>query len=188
MKAGIIAFFLCYLALPPAFYGGIGLLEHKAVGLLPLLYYGLLVFALARCSRLPGPSRHFYRLALAVVGVHLLFLGVMNLPEVPSSYRTKELALAGLLLCIPGVYAIACLAGATLAWERRLFLHSLLQMAGPGYMLVHWNTPSLNQSSWSFLPLIFAFFGQGAHACWLGLGRIRPPQAPISNEVGFSPA
>lgn len=188
MKAGVLGFFLCYVVLPVAFYGGYGLFSRHPVGLLPLGYYVLLVFSLIRCSRMPGFSRHFYGLALAIVLLHLACLLVaLGAPE--SGYSgLKERALTGLLFCIPGVYAAACLAGASLAWEQSLFFQALLQLSGPAYMLVHWNTPFLNQANWSFLPLLAAFFGQGLHACWLGVRRLGEPQPAPLNEVGFSPA
>jgi len=187
MKTGIIAFSLCYLTLPVAFYCGFALLGAQPLGIIPVLYYALLIFALLRCSRLPSPARYLYRLALGFVGAHLMCLAVCLL----SSYgeRAKDLALSGLLLCVAGVYVVACLAGAVLAWGRGLKGHAALQLLGPAYLSSCYFLPGpLSNSSAGFGLAILAFFGQGLHACWLGLGLLNTDVPAPTSDIGLNPA
>ena len=190
MKTGVIAFSLCYLTLPVALYCGFALLSGQLLGIIPLLYYVLLTFALVRCSRLPSPARYLYRLALGIVGAHLICLAVCLLRfESLHGNRVKDLALSGLLLSIAGVYVVSCLAGAVLAWGRGLKGHAALQLLGPAYLSSCYFLPGpLSNSSAGSVLAILAFFGQGLHAGWLSLGLLNTDVPAPTSDIGLNPA
>ncbi len=191
MKVGILAFLLCYVTLPVAFFCGSGLLAPTPVGVVPLLYYALLVFGLLRLSRLPSPARYMYRLALLVVALHLAFLLALAVVSRSGAHwdRTREICIVGLLFSIGGVYVVACLAGAVLAWGRGLRGHAALQLLGPAYLSSCYFLPSPLSNSPAGTALgILAFFGQGGHACWLGLGLLSQQAPPPSHDIGLNPA
>lgn len=181
MKRSAVAFFCCYPLLPVAFFCGMGLLDGRPIGLVALLYYGLLLASLWACRRLGGWASAWYSLAVAITLVHLIGVSGFLLNQHWKLASSLEDVLFGIVfLTIPGVFLAACLAGAALAFSQKRQAEAIVQLAAP-FML---GTGVLFGS----VPMVIAFFGQGLHALSLSLRFLdQGNPAQDLNDIGFTP-